>query len=303
MRRLFLVAVLLAGTAVGLVWLANFDLGPLVINEEYEQKVILRFGNPVKVMTKPGWALRIPLVDSVRVFDRRLQYLSAEPAEVVIGQGDMLIVDYYVIWRIRDPVAFLSAFPSGMDGARNRIRRRIRALVGARVGELKMDELLARAEVLSKLAEESTRDLVSAGVQVLDVRLSRTELPQKAEDAIYAQMREQRRAIARSHRAQGERQARELRAVAERDAKAEIAAAKRDSERMRGRGDAKAARIYAAAYGRDPEFFAFFRSLQAYREGLGERTTLILSPDHEFFRFLGQLPRLEGAGEDTPLVR
>ena len=303
MKRLFLIGCLVLGTVVGLIWLANFDLGPLVINEEFEQKVILRFGNPVKTFTEPGWGIRIPLVDSVRVFDRRLQYLNAEPSEVVIGRGDKLIVDYYVIWRITDPVAFLSAFPSGMAGARNRIRQRIHAQLGARVGELRMEELLARAAVLSTLAAESTRDLEPVGVEVVDVRLSRTELPQKAEEAIYAQMREQRRAIARDHRARGERQARELRAKAESKAEAEVARAQRDSEGMRGAGEAKAARTYASAYGKDPEFFAFFRSLQAYRTGLQEGTTLVLSPDHEFFRFLGELPHFEGrqtGGLDSP---
>ena len=121
-----------------------------------------------------------------------------------------------------------------------------------------MEELLARAAVLSMLAAESTRDLEPVGVEVVDVRLSRTELPQKAEEAIYAQMREQRRAIARDHRARGERQARELRAKAERKAEAEVARAQRDSEGMRGAGEAKAARTYASAYGRTRSSLLFF---------------------------------------------
>ncbi len=136
------------------------------------------------------------------------------------------------------------------------------------------------------LGQQVTEELSATGVEVVDVRLNRTELPRNAEPAAYAQMREQRKAISRQHRAVGEREARKIRAKAEGDARRVRAAARSAAEATRGEGDAGSARIYAEAYGKDAEFYAFWRSLQAYRTTIGERTTMVTSPDHEFFRFL-----------------
>ncbi len=149
-----------------------------------------------------------------------------------------------------------------------------------------MAELLARAEALDDLHERATLELAGNGVRVIDVRINRTELPLPTENATFEQMREQRRAISREKRAIGEREAREIRAKAEGQAREEVAVARAEAEVTRGEGDAEAARIYAKAYSNDPEFYAFVRSLEAYRKTLGENTTLVVSPDHEFFKFL-----------------
>ncbi|MCZ6782505.1 MAG: protease modulator HflC [Proteobacteria bacterium] len=286
MGRVLFPALILAAVLVATVWAGNLGLGPLVINRESEFRIVQRFGNPVSVMTEPSWGLRVPLLDSVRVFDSRLQYLDAQAVEMLISRGEKLIVDYYVVWRIGDPLLFLQSFPGGMEKAKDRIQSRVNAQVGAKIGGLSLAQILQRAEILDTLAAEAEASLRDQGIEVVDVRLNRTELPRKAEPAAYEQMREQRRAIARAERVEGEREARTIRAAAEREARTTVAAARSRSEILRGEGDARSASIYAAAYNRDPEFYAFVRSLEAYRKSLGERTTMVLPPDHEFFRFL-----------------
>jgi membrane protease subunit HflC len=286
MSRILFAGLLIAAVLVATIWAGNLGMGPLVINREAEYRVVLRFGKPVGVMREPSWRLRVPMLDSVRIFDARLQYLDAQPVEKMISGGDRLIVDYYVVWRIGDPLEFMKSFPLGMEKAEHRIQSIVHARVGDAIGGLTLSQLLERAEILDHLAEESNAELAEKGVQVVDVRLNRTELPRKAEPAAYEQMREQRRAISRAERARGEREARTIRAEADRDARTTRAKAQADSEILRGEGDAESARIYAEAYNRDPEFYAFVRSLEAYRKSLGDRTTVVLPPDHEFFRFL-----------------
>ena len=287
MSRVLFAILVLGASVVGVIWAADYDRGFLLINKEYEQKIILRFGGVVgEPLTEPGFGFKIPLLDRVVTYDRRLHYLNAKPVELQIGQGEQIIVDYYVIWRILDPVQFLSSFPRGMEKARDRIRAAVHSTVNARVGELTMEQLLARAPSLDELANESNRNLTGTGVSIVDVRISRTELPRRAEESTYSQMREQQNAKSRDYRVQGEQEARRMRAVANRDAELILAEARRDSEILRGEGDATAARIYADAYDRDPEFYAFVRSLEAYRKTIGAGTTLVLPPDHPFFQFL-----------------
>jgi membrane protease subunit HflC len=288
--------IVLAALAVGLLWAAQYDMGPLVINRADEYRLVLRFGAPVAELTEAGVGrmrdsnlpfIRLPFpIDEVLVFDKKIQYLNAAATEMEIVGNERLIVDYFVLWQIKSPLEFRRSFPGGMQEAQERIQRTVGSLVGDAVGGLTMAELLARAEVLESLDEEATQELGSNGVEIIDVRINRTELPLPTEQATFEQMREQRRAISREKRAIGEREARELRARADRDARELLAQANADSEVLRGQGDAEAARIYAEAYQLDAEFYAFTRSLEAYRKTIGEKTTIVLSPDHEFFRYL-----------------
>jgi membrane protease subunit HflC len=285
--RLFFVPIVFGAAAVGIIWGAQIDFGPLVINRVDEYRLILRFGNPIAEITEPGIAgLRIPLVDEVLVFDKKIQYLNAAATEIEIAGNERLIIDYYVLWQIDSPLDFRRSFPKGTTEARKRIQRTVGSLVGDAVGTLTMAELLARAEALDSLDEQATLELASNGIRILEVRINRTELPLPAENATFEQMREQRRAISRQKRAVGARVAREIRAKADREARELVAQANADSEVLRGEGDAKAARIYADAHSRDPEFYAFVRSLAAYRKTLGDGTTMVVPPDHEFFKYL-----------------
>lgn len=289
MRRLMFPLLIITALFVSLLWAAEFGMGPLVITKEGEYKVIVGLFGPKAVLTKPGWdptVWKFPIVDEVYVYDNRLQYLNAKPVRVLIANNENLLVDYYAIWRITEPLRFLENFPGGPRAAENRIQEVVKSLVGSKIGSLNLQQLLERAEVLSRIHEDASKRLEGTGVEVIDVRLNRTELPPNAVPAAYAQMREQRRALAREHRARGDRKAREIRAEANRTAVSTRATAESAAERVRGEGDAKATRIYAAAYSKDPDFYAFTRSLEAYRKTLIVGTTMVVSEDNTFFRFL-----------------
>jgi membrane protease subunit HflC len=300
--RIFSLLVLVAAVVVGSLWAAQYDRGPIVINRADEYRLVLRLGAPHAELIDPGiamtdefvgWKLplrvplvRLPFLDEVLVFDKKIQYLNAAAAEIEIAENERLIVDYYALWKIESPLLFRRSFPGGLKEARDRIQKTVGSDVGDAVGDLSMTELLARAEVLETLDERATEELASNGVRIIDVRINRTELPLPTEAATFEQMREQRRAISREKRAIGERGAREIRARAAREARELVAQARADAEVLRGQGDAEAAGIYAQAYREDAEFYGFVRSLEAYRKTLGENTTLVVSPDHDFFKFL-----------------
>jgi membrane protease subunit HflC len=288
--RLLFVPIVLVAIVVALLWAGQYDLGPLVFNRADEYRLVLRLGKPIAEIEEAGlpgmFAPRIPFLDEVQVFDKKIQYLNAAAAEIEIAGNERLIVDYYVLWQIQSPLDFRRSFPGGVAAAEERIQRTVGALVGDSVGTLTMSELLARAEALETLDERATTELAANGVRIVDVRINRTELPLRSESATFEQMREQRRAISRQKRASGEREAREIRARAEREAREMVAKARSESEILRGEGDAEAARIYADAYSKDPDFYAFVRSLQAYRKTLGDKTTIVVPPDHSFFQFL-----------------
>ncbi len=285
MRLLFL-GLVLAAAAVGSLWAGQFGWGPVVVTNEYEYKIRLVLGSPWREpITEPGLTARVPLLESIETLDKRLQYMDARPVELLIGD-ETLLVDYYAVWRIIDPLVFRRSYPGGMGDAEKAIQRRLKSLVGATVGRLPLEQLLSRANVLEQLDTEVSAKLAEKGVRVVDVRINRTELPREAEPAAYQQMREQRRAVSREHRARGERAAREIRAKADHEARTILARASANAEVTRGEGDAAAAAIYAAAYEKDTEFYAFLRTLEAYRATVGERTTLVLAPGNEFFRFL-----------------
>lgn len=288
MRLLF--GLLVVGAAlVALLWASQIDRGPLVINRLDEYRLVLRLGRPIAELEEAGlagmWGPRLPFIDTVLVFDKKIQYLSAAASEVQIANNDRLILDYYVLWRIESPLAFRRSFPGGTSEARERIQKTVGSLVGDAVGTLSMQQVLARAGGLDGLARRATEIFADDGLRVLEVRINRTELPLPSQQATFDQMREQRRAVAREKRAKGAREGREIRARADHDARQILAEANAAAQVMRGEGEAEAARIYAAAHGKDPEFYVFIRSLEAYRRSLPDRTSLFLSPDHEFFRY------------------
>ena len=277
---------LLLGIGAGTLWAGQFGWGPVVIVNEWQDKIPLLLGSPWREpIVKPGLTWRIPLVEEMVTLDKRLQFLDADPVEMQI-ESERLEVDYYAVWQMADPLLFRRSFPGGNEAAALIIKRRLKSLVGATVGRMTLQELLARSELINDLGEALRKDMSAKGVHIVDVRINRTELPQKALSAAYDQMREQRRAISREYRAKGEREGREIRAKADREARTLLAEAESQAQLTRGEGDAKAAAIYAEAYSQDEDFYTFTRSLAAYRATLKERTTVVLSPDDTFFRFL-----------------
>ena len=300
MRRLALVLLLLAAAAVGLVAAGRVGLGPVVITPEGEQKLILLLGRPQRV-TAPGPALRWPLVETAEKYSHRWLHLNVKPDTVLTGDGEQLIVDNYAIWRIRDPMEFKRTFPSGsgIEAAQTGIDRSVRDDVREVIGRHTLEQVLdsQRTEIMREITARTQAKVNGFGIEIADVRINRTELPAAVEESVHARMMTERERLARGSRAEGDERARRIRAEADREATVIVAQAKRDGEIARGEGDAEAARIYAEAYATDPEFYAFVRSLEAYRNSIGEDTTLVLSPDAEFFRFFESASPRPRSGE------
>jgi membrane protease subunit HflC len=193
-----------------------------------------------------------------------------------------------VIWRIGDLVQFKQSFPDDPATAHERIDRVVRDDVREVIGRHTLSEVLnaERVAIMADIASKTRETVARWGIEVADVRINRTELPRGTEESVYERMKTERERLAKRSRAEGDERARTIRAEAEREARVIVANARRDAEILRGEGDAEAARIYAEAYGVDPEFYAFVRSLEAYRKTIGNGTTLVLSPESEFFEFL-----------------
>jgi membrane protease subunit HflC len=285
MRRvLFLLLIVAAGLAA-LVKAGEYGLGPVVVTREDEQKLILLLGDPRDRATGPGLALRLPFLEEVRSFDRRWLHLNSKPRLVQTIDRERVVVDNYVIWRIADPLQFYKSFPTGTEKAELQIDREVGGNLREVVGQNSIPQVLTekRDAIMAEVTRKSAEALRRFGIEVRDVRINRTELPGGAEENVYARMRAERERLARKHRAEGEEQARTIRADADRRARVIVAEAREKAERLRGTGEAESARIYSDAYSRDPDFYAFVRSLEAYRKALGEGTTVVLPPEHQFF--------------------
>lgn len=289
MRRLLvLILVLVAGLAA-LVWAGALGIGPVLITKEGQQKIVLLFGNPVNVQKEPGLSWRVPILDNVIEFDARLLYVNSPASEIQTRDQERIVVDNYVVWRIADPEAFYRSFRGDVGRAEQRINDVVKADVREEIGRRTISEVLtdSRDEIVKAIADQSRSELGEAGIDVKDVRINRTELPEKTTANVYARMRTERERLARKSRAEGEEEGRRIRAEADREARVTVAEAERDKSILEGEGDARAAAIYADAYNADPEFYGFVRSLEAYRKTIGAGTTLVLPPNSEFFRAMG----------------
>jgi membrane protease subunit HflC len=286
MKRLSIALIVLLVLFGGAVAAGNRGFGPVVITREGTQQIVLRFGDVVNE-TEPGMSWKIPFLDLVKTFERRLLYLNTEQDVIQTKDQERIVVDNYAMWKIIDLTAFISSFPQGVSQAERQMDRVVRAGVREVVARHTLTEVLTdkRSEIMESIRTGVADSFADTGIAVHDVRINRTELPTGIEKSVHERMRADRERLARKHRAEGDEQARTIRAAADREAKVIVANAKGEAQVSRGEGDAESARIYAAAYGADPDFYAFTRSLEAYRNTVGEGTTLILSPDSEFFQF------------------
>jgi membrane protease subunit HflC len=287
-KRLLIVLFGLLLLVTGFVAAGSRGIGPVVITKEGTQQIILRFGEVINE-TEPGWSLRVPLLDEVKTYERRLLYLNTEQDVILTKDQERIVVDNYAMWKIDDLTLFISSFPRGMQQVEKQMDRVVRAGVREIVARHTLAEVLTdqRSAIMEGIRARVADSFSGTGVSVKDVRINRTELPDAIEKNVHARMKADRERLARKFRAEGEEEARKIRAAADRDAKVIVAKARGKAQVTRGEGDAESTRIYAAAYGKAPEFYAFVRSLEAYRKTIGEGTTLILSPDSEFFQFFG----------------
>lgn len=278
-RNIIIAVLVVAGT---LLYFSVFTV------HETERALKFRLGEVVRADYEPGIHFKMPFINNVRKFDARVQTLDAEPERYLTGEQKNLIVDTFVKWRIDTPREFYTTVRGNVDEANRRLGVRVRDRLRSEFGRRQVDDVIAgdRALIMDILQEELRDFATNIGIEVLDVRIKRVDLPPNVSESVFARMRADRERVARNIRAQGEEQAETLRAEADRQVTVLVAEAERDAETIRGEGDARAAQIYADAFEQDREFFLFTRTLRAYERALdGNDDVMILSPRSDFFRY------------------
>jgi modulator of FtsH protease HflC len=329
---------------IGVFLILGGAMNSFFIIDQTHQALVLRFGKPVNIITEPGLKFKVPFVDAVELYDRRLLTVNAEPKTVILKDQDRLIVDAYVTYRIKDPLRFyqavrserimeqrldkmletslrevlgrenLSTLLSGkrstiMDDIRDNVARLAsgqslvvegkQVEVGTVVQPLPKadidvegnitDELPSEAMLAEDNAASSRKDRAGFGVEIVDVRIMRTDLPKETSDPIYNRMRSDRQKVAEKFRAEGKKESQIIRSEADKERTIMLADAERRSAIVRGSGDGEASRIFAESFSKDPEFFNFYRALQAYKTSFKkEDTTVILAPDDRFLQYMNQ---------------
>ena len=261
--------------------------------DQREQALVLQFGNPVKVVTKAGLHIKMPW-QSVDNFDRRLLESDALPNEVITKDKKSILVDNYTRWRIVDPLQVYQVART-QTGVASRMQDVVRGKVRELLGQHTLHEIVSggkneklRIQLMQSIQKRANADVQDLGIEVVDVRIKRADLPQENSDAVFQRMKAERNRIAKEYRSEGEEAAKEIRATAEKEVKFLLADAYKESQIIRGHADAKATKIYASAHQKDPKFYGFVRSLEAYKQSIKEGTRLVISPESEFFRYFGK---------------
>jgi membrane protease subunit HflC len=278
-------------------------LSPLFVVDQTEQAIVLQFGEFKRAVRDPGLHVKVPLAQNVVYYDRRVLDIEPPTEEVIASDQKRLVVDSYARFRILDPLQFYQSVGTEF-AARSRLNSIISASLRRVLGNVTLGSVLSdeRAKIMKQATEEVKQQAAPLGIDVIDVRLRRADLPEENNQAIYARMQSERQREAQEFRAQGDEFAQRIRSVAERERTVIIAEAQRQAQISRGEGDGESVHIYADAFGKDKDFFSFYRSMQAYRDALGgSNTSLVLSPDNEFFRYFnsggGQLAPAGGAAK------
>ena len=256
--------------------------------DEKEQVVVLQFGRPVKVYTSPGLHFKIPNpIQQLVVFDDRLLEYDSPPEEVLSQDKKTLIVDNYVRWRIVDPLLFLQTVQA-IPTATTRLDDIVYSELRRELGTHNMSEIITenRELIMDVVTRESNVATKTYGIEVVDVRIRRVDLPRENEKSIYARMDAERKRQANKFRSEGEEEARKIRAATDRDRTIILADAYKISQELRGEGDAKAIDIYARAFSSAPDFYEFLRTLEAYKSIIDEKTTIVLPADSKLFKLL-----------------
>jgi modulator of FtsH protease HflC len=284
--KINLVGGVLALSIAALVLIAFLSLFAV---PQTQQALIVRLGDPIRTITEPGLYAKLPFVDSVIYVDNRILDLENPAEEVIASDQKRLVVEAFARYRIRDPLMFYRTV-STIDGANSRLSTLLNAALRRVVGDVTLTQVVRddRAALMARVRDQLNREAQAYGIQVVDVRISRANLPTQNSQAVYQRMQTERQREAAEFRAEGSQKYQEIRARADRDVTVLIAEATSRGEQARGNGDAERARIFAEAYGKDPEFFAFYRSMQAYETAMrANSTSLVLKPDSSFFRYFG----------------
>jgi modulator of FtsH protease HflC len=303
----------LAGGAIAVLVIIAIILGysTLFTVSQTQQALVVRLGKPVRVITEPGLNVKVPFIDSVIYIDKRILNIESPAQEVTLSSqdkssataelvGERLVVDAFARYRIIDPLKYYQTV--GVSGADAQLAILLNAALRRVLGAATLTDVVRdrRDELMVKMREQIGRDAKPYGVEVIDVRIRRADLPPKNSQAVYQRMQTERQREAAEFRAQGSQKSQEIRAKADRDVTVLLAEATSRAEQIRGQGDGERNRIFADAYGRDPDFFSFYRSMQAYDKSMQRGDTrLVLKPDTDFFRYFsspsGQVQQGGGA--------
>ena len=267
-----------------------FGLSTIIIVDETEQIVILQFGKPVRTLKEPGlnWKLPAPLQTS-NSFEKRLLEYDVPPEEILSRDKKSLIIDNYVRWRITDPLLFLQTV-AAIPTAKTRLDDIVYSELRQELGTHDMVEIITenRQLIMEKVTVASNEETSKYGIEVIDVRIRRVDLPQENEASIYARMEAERKRQANKFRSEGEEEAQKIRAATDRDKTVILADAYKTSQQIRGEGEAKALDIYASSFSKDPKFYEFIRTLETFEKVIDDKTTLVLPGDSKLFKELVQ---------------
>jgi membrane protease subunit HflC len=279
--------------AVGLIVFSVIAVNStLFVVSEFERGVKLRFGKLIEADIQPGLHVKVPFVDDVRIFDARILTVDAQPASFFTIEKKRLIVDSYAKWRIANVETYYKATGGVESVAHNRLANRVNTGLRNQFGTRTLHEVVSgeRDLLMKNITDDLNRTVLeSLGIEVIDVRVKRIDLPQEVSGPVFRRMTAEREKEARELRSTGKEKAEKIRAAADRQRTIELANAYRDAEELRGEGDAEAAKIYASAYQNDPEFYSFVRSLNAYKQSFSNKgDIMLLEPDSDFFKYLNQ---------------
>lgn len=278
-------------------------LSSVFIVDQREKVLVLQFGEIKQVIEEPGLNFKVPFIQDVLRYDDRILSLTTDPAEFTLGDSKRLVVDAFARWRIVDLPKFRRAVGSGgIESARANLGKIVNPEIRDVLGEVSLETVLSqdRVGLMNKIRDNARLKAASLGIDVIDVRLTRTDLPKQNLEATFNRMQAERQREATDEVARGNEAAQKIKAEADRSAVEVTSAASRDAEIVRGQADAKRIAIYAAAYGKDPEFFAFTRSLTSYERALqGSNSSMVISPNSAFFDYLNG-PNLPVAKPVTP---
>jgi len=274
-----------------LIVLAVVLFQSIIIVQEINQAIVLQFGNPKKIITKAGLNFKIPFIQNVVYLDKRILNLDNPPEEVIAADQKRLIVDAIARFKIVDPLKFYISVGNERV-ARSRLSTIINSRLRSVLGKQQLATLLStdRVRQMEIIQNDVNEEAKGFGITIVDVRIKRADLPPANSEAIYKRMQTEREREAKEFRAQGAEIAAKITSTADKDVTVILANAKKQSEIMKGEGDGQRNKIFASAFGRDPQFFGFYRAMQAYEKALiGGETSLILSPDSDFFKFFGTM--------------
>ena len=268
----------------------------IFIVKEINQAIVLQFGDPKRIIEKPGLNFKIPFIQNVVFLDKRILNLDTPPEEVIASDQKRLIVDAFARFQIVDPLKFYISVGNERV-ARSRLSTIINSRIRNVLGQQRLQTLLSedRSKQMALIQDGVNNEAENFGIKIVDVRIKRADLPPANSEAIYRRMQTEREREAKEFRAKGAEMAITITSTADKEVTVILADAEKQSEIMKGEGDGKRNNIFAKAFGQDPEFFAFYRAMQAYEKALiGGDTSLILSPDSEFFKFFGNIkPKTE----------